>query len=265
MNTVLSIGQEHQDSDRLLLEAGPGYFSYGWVDEGRSGFRHLRYCTFDELDEQAAWRSLLEELQDYKFASVDVCLATPYALVAPQSFNGEPQQLLRALYDLPGQRVYTDAVPEWQMTTIYMQPSSLERMLLSRFPDARFRHLFTTNLKVYNGVSATDQIELAFSPKYFQVMVKRSGVLQLAQIYAYKTPLDVVYYLLKICYDMGLDQQSVYLIVSGMVDESSPMYQELHAYFLNLQFALTPGLSFPDNEHPHYYFSSLHKLAQCAS
>ena len=112
MNTVLSIGQEHQDSDRLLLEAGPGYFSFGWMDQEGGGFRHLRYCTYDEFEEQAAWRQLMEELKDYRFSAVDVCLATPFALVAPQSFKGDPQQLLRALYDLPGQRVYTDAVPE---------------------------------------------------------------------------------------------------------------------------------------------------------
>jgi hypothetical protein len=265
VNTVLSIGQEHQDSDRLLLEAGPGYFSYGWVDEGRTAFRHLRYCTFDEFEEQASWRALLDELNDYRFSSVDVCLATPYAVVAPLSFQGDPQQLLRAVYDLPGQRFYTDDVPEWQMSVLYMQPTALEPMLLSRFPQARFRHLFTANLKVYNGVSSTDQIELAFSPKHFQVIVKRSGALQLAQIYAYKTPLDVVYYLLKICYELGLDQQSVTLVVSGMVDRNSPMFTELHAYFLDLQFAPAPQLALPDNEHPHYYFSSLYKLAQCAS
>jgi len=96
-------------------------------------------------------------------------------------------------------------------------------------------------------------------------MVKKNKQLQLAQAYSYKTPLDVVYYLLKICYEFGLDQSEVFVILSGLIDQDSAMYSELHSYFLNLYFAQPPPYSVPENEYPHHYFTSLYNLAACVS
>jgi hypothetical protein len=77
--------------------------------------------------------------------------------------------------------------------------------------------------------------------------------------------LDVVYYLLKICYELNLDQSETYVVVSGLIDKDSALYNELHNYFLNLHFAQAPSYSLPQNEHPHYYFTSLYNLAACVS
>jgi hypothetical protein len=88
---------------------------------------------------------------------------------------------------------------------------------------------------------------------------------QLAQVYAYKTPLDVVYFLLKICYEFALDQSEVFLILSGLIDQDSAMYAELYNYFLNLHFAQAPLFSLPENDYPHHYFTSLYNLAACVS
>jgi hypothetical protein len=59
---------------------------------------------------------------------------------------------------------------------------------------------------MHHNPDAEDQIAIHFTTQQFRVLVKQGAQLQLAQTYAYKTPLDVVYYLLKICSELGLDQ-----------------------------------------------------------
>jgi hypothetical protein len=120
-------------------------------------------------------------------------------------------------------------------------------------------------LKIYNGFVAPDQIDIHFNTEYFIVLVKKNKQAQLVQTYSYKTPLDVVYYLLKICYEFQIKQPEVFVIVSGLIDKDSNMYTELHNYFLNLHFAQAPSYSIPENDHPHHYFTSLYNLAACVS
>jgi hypothetical protein len=112
---------------------------------------------------------------------------------------------------------------------------------------------------------AADQIDLHFTTQDFRVLVKKDQHVLLAQTYQYKTPLDVVYYLLKISYEFDLDQSSTFLIVSGLIEKDSALYQELHNYFVQLHFAQATTYELPENSHPHYYFTSLYNLASCVS
>ena len=126
-------------------------------------------------------------------------------------------------------------------------------------------HAHTPSIKVFNGFISVDQIDIHFSTQYFRVLVKKEKQIQLAQTYLYKNPLDVVYYLLKICYEFALDQTVVAIIVSGLIDKDSAMYTELHNYFLNIDFAQAPSYSIPENDYPLHYFTSLYNLAACVS
>jgi hypothetical protein len=144
-------------------------------------------------------------------------------------------------------------------------PSKIYEQLASKFPAARFFHSYSTTLKIHNGINVDDQLEVHIATQQFRVLVKKENQVQLAQTYAYKSPLDVVYFLLKICYEFQLDQSSVFVILSGLVEKDSAMYKELHNYFANLHFAEASAYELPQNELPHHYFTSLYNLAACAS
>ena len=126
-------------------------------------------------------------------------------------------------------------------------------------------HAYTPSLKVFNGFSAPSQIDVYFGIRHFRVLVKKDNHIQLAQTYSYKNPLDVVYYLLKICYEVGLEQTEISVVLSGLIDENSAMFSELHSYFMNLHFAEAPAYSVPENDFPGHYFTSLYNLAACVS
>ncbi len=102
-----------------------------------------------------------------------------------------------------------------------------------------------------------------FTNKEIRVTAIKQEQLKLAQIYAYTTPLDVVYYLLLICQEHDLSQTETPLLLSGLMSEDSAMYKELYQYFSNIQFWKPASKTALQSEYPHHFFSSLYNLAAC--
>ena len=261
MKTLFTIGAAEQAADTLLLEIGQDHCCYAFFDRSANAFSFIRYLTFSEPEESL--ESLFDEWKSPQ--QVVVCSAGTQALLVPQKFFQPKPSLVAAVYDPDRSHELNDRIPEWQMVNTYALPAAVYEQLIARFPDARFFHAYTPALKIHNGFDAPDQVDIHFTTTHFRVLVKKGGEVQLMQTYGYKVPLDVVYFLLKICYELGLEQEQVFLIVSGLIDKDSALYEELHHYFLNLHFAKEPACTLPASDHPPYYFTSLYNLAACVS
>lgn len=265
MRTVFTIGTEGTGPDNLLLEIGEDYCCYALLKGEERSFRQIKYIAYQGIEEYENLGTVFDEIKNEGCERVIVCSAFSQALLIPNKYSNAQDTLLHSVYDHPLQKEFADSISEWQVMVSYSMPSPVFRSIGQRFPSAQFFHAYTPALKIYNGFVAPDQIDIHFSTRYFRVVVKKEKHVQLAQTYEYKTPLDVVYCLLKICYEFQVQQSAVFLIVSGLIDKDSAMYTELHNYFLNLHFAQAPEFSVPENEHPHHYFTSLYNLAACVS
>ena len=263
MKTLFKIGSEQNSNDTLLLEIGQDHCCYAFVDVEKKSFNAIHYIGFDNHE---AEEKLDEILNQIAANPLKVFIASAYAqaLLVPQKNFNSDDALLKVIYDLPSQKYLHDMITEWQMVAVYSLPQLIFEKLSARFSSAQFFHAYTPLLKIYNGFVAEDQVDIYFSMQQFRVLVKKENQVQLAQTYSYKTPLDVVYYLLKIFSEFKLNQSEAFLIVSGLIDKDSAMYTELHHYFLNLHFAKPPAFTLPETDHPHYYFTSLYNLASCA-
>ena len=265
LKTVFTIGAGNSGCDVLLLEIGEGYCCHALLKGEERTFHQIQYVTFDELEAEENLLHIIEELKKENCEQIVICSAFPQSLLSPKQGHKNDYILLNVLYDTPSQKFLKDEIPEWQMYITYAVPISIYNSIKERFRFPEFVHAYTPSIKVFNGFISDDQIDIHFSTQHFRVLVKKEKQIQLAQTYLYKNPLDVVYYLLKICYEFALDQSLVAIIVSGLIDQDSAMYTELRNYFLNLDFAQAPSYSIPENEYPLHYFTSLYNLAACVS
>ena len=255
------MSEEHS----LLLEVGNDYFSYAFWHQPSNTIDQLQFTSFAERELEMYLPQLLENIGRHRVKTVHVCSAFPQSLLVPTKYFNENENLLNLLYDQPAQHPLHDRIHDWQMINVYSLPKALHQGLHRTFTDVHFVHAYTPSIKVYNGYMADNQLMVHFTPGYFRVLLKKESMIHLAQTYVYSTPLDVVYYLLKICYEFELEQSSVYLILSGLIDKDSALYTELEQYFVNVHFAHPPEITLPDNRHPHYFFTSLYNLATCVS
>ena len=216
------------------------------------------------MEAEQSLRSILGEMEG-NFHSVRVGNCFAQSLLTPRNLFKDDPAMIHRIYESFDTAYMHDEVLEWQLVTEHLMPAVIVDLIKNKFPAARFYHAFTPSLRIYNGFVAPDQADIHFTTSHFRIIIKKEGQLQLAQTYAYKTPLDVVYYLLKIFYEFGLNQSEAFLIVSGLVEQDSALYKELHHYFINLHFAQPPLCTIPGDDHPQYYFTSLYNLAACAS
>jgi preprotein translocase subunit SecA len=90
--------------------------------------------------------------------------------------------------------------------------------------------------------------------------------LQVIKNFEFSTPDDAVYHLLNICQSFEVDATKTGLIISGMVDANSNLYNELYKYFLKIDFTTLPeNFNYTEEikNSPAHYFSHLFATAAC--
>jgi hypothetical protein len=261
LNILFDLGESGENTRRLFCEWGQGFCCMAGINDETEAVTRLKYFTFEHPIKQATVDQLISELGNFPGTEkIFFAFAFPEQVFLPRRLNDN--DFVSALYETSN--VLNDHIPEWQVTNQYAIPEKINQAIRGNFTNAECYHVHTAVLKDFTGYDASEQLIVNISPKDFRVVVKKSGKLQLAQVYNYESPLDVVYYLLKIVTEFNLNAADVLLVVSGLIEEDSSLYKELHQYFHNLRFASHNELKF-DHPHPPHFFSTIFNLNACVS
>jgi hypothetical protein len=150
---------------------------------------------------------------------------------------------------------------------VYRLPSSLQSAAAWKFLSGKFWNIYTVLLKD-QSTSEEGTMIVDFTPDQFSILIIKERKLLLAKTLSYSSPEDVLYYLLKACQQLHLSQQTVKLLLSGLIEKDSAIYRELYKYFINIEFESLKGevkLAEALTTHPEHYYSSISKLASCVS
>jgi len=261
VKTLFQFGDQNKQERTVLCEWGNQFCCLAGYNEASNQISWLNYKTFDSINDSTI-RDITETINSS--GSVVVSASFPESILAPLGQNGE--DVLRQLYH-PTQSVVAlfDSINEWQVKNHYLLPKAIHSAFNDKFSNITYVNFFTAALKSNNGISASDQIIIHFSPNQLSVLVKKNGQLQLAQVYSYQAPLDVIYYLLKIVDALNLSREETALIISGLIEESSDLYRELYQYFLSIHFAKPSLVTDESNSYPPYFFTSIYNLTTCVS
>lgn len=253
----------------LVIETGAGFISFGKI--GLAG-EMVEAAYFTAVPEEEDLLSVLlhhiPSLND-RYHQIMVGYAFPAALLIPDKLYHfeNSDALIRSVYGETGPlTVINEAVPAWQLHTVYTAPGWVRETAARRFANARYWHRYSATLKT--KPAGSDQLLVHFDRQEFSVLAFQNNQLLLAQIFSYTAPEDVLYALLKITHSFQLSQQTVQVLISGLAEENSALYKELYRYFIRIDWAVHTGdhtLADHFNEYPPHYFTSLFNLAACAS
>ncbi len=248
-----------------MLEYGDSFCCWGVWNRDEGSLLKLDYYSFtgDAVKNTCEIVELVRQETD-RINALITCSFYPHAVVMPAAAVADADHVAGAVYRDMHAVPVTDQVREKKMLVNHLVPAGIHNAISKHFPHSHFLHAYTPPLRK-SLVNARDHISVHFTSRSCRVMATKHGELQLAQIYAYSSPLDMVYLLLKIIQELEMPKEQVVVYVSGLIEKDSALFQELHAYFLHLEFLSPQKLVLADEVHPAHYFTSIANLAACVS
>lgn len=268
---------EELRNSHLLIEVGEKMFSYVIYHKEQRRFLGLRQYNLDYTPGKTMLENLLEiitndDLLQVPFKDAFVIYNyTDSSFLPEKAFHIELNQpVTEVIYGNARKGLMlSEKVIGWRMYNIYRVPREIHALLQRKFTTGNYWHYYTLLLNEGQATQSSNDeqiIKMVMRADQFLVAVFKGPSIQLMQSYSYQTPDDVSYYLLAICNRFNISQEKVTLIVAGLLDEQSRLYQELLKYFLQVQWDRLPDsvkLESVFSTYPNHYFSPLLKMALC--
>ena len=277
MNQLLNIQPDAQaDAAQsvLLMEVGPQHVFFGVMGMGNNEIQQVAFYSGNQQEEEVLLYQVFEKHPELKNSFYQVIIAWQVAqnILIPEKFYQE-QSTNTLLEVLHGQtnnhKVISEKVEGFDFYNVYQAPQHMYDWMNRHYSHAKYLHGFTAGIRnIHFPPDETPQLIVDFKPSQITVYAIKHNQLQLVQMFPYESPADLVFYLARICFQLGILQQEVKIIIEGLIDESSAAYASLHKYFTHVQFDQVPDqVRFTEDfkEHPAHFFSSIYKLAACVS
>ncbi|WP_127124446.1 DUF3822 family protein [Pseudoflavitalea rhizosphaerae] len=270
-----SIADGNLQNNMLLMEVSDQIFCYVLYNRESQRFLGFRQYNLDFIPGKTPLEALSEILSGDEHLQRQ--FADAYLVYHYTDSNLIPEKFFAIDLNKPiTEIVYgnarkglllNDKVQGWDLYNIYRIPREVHSLLQQKFAAGNYWHYNTLLLSGVDKESLQDDtIKVVVAADKFAVVAFKGQQLQLAQSYHYQTPEDVSFQLLALALQFGIDQESVNLKVSGLMDEQSILYQELLKYFHQLEWEQLPDETSTEEgfeNFPSHYFSPLLKMALC--
>lgn len=215
------------------------------------------------IKQSVAANSILQE----KFSKITIIYAFPTAMLVPKHFinSANIKELLELQQgDVSDAYIRSDFNYKEDIQTIYAVPKQIDAVLSYLFSADISMHQYGL-LPILNTFTQ-QHLYCIFGIGQFTAMLIKEGKLQCIQSYNFKVPEDINYFLLQLCESFEIPVDDVELLLNGMIDQKSSLYEELHNYFLQIKFGSLPdNFTYPEgiNQFPSHYFSHLFQMIAC--
>ncbi|MGH2563451.1 MAG: DUF3822 family protein [Ginsengibacter sp.] len=256
----------------LICEISNEGFSYAIKNDEENNYIAVAIYHFDKntnavnhastIGDEIRQQSLLSE----NFKNVYIIYSLPESVLIPFSLysSNENANVLNCIHgDLhKGVSILTDLIAEKGIYNCYRIPIEIISLIKSKFPDATHRHQYTILLKQLPIKG--DKMSVIFYPQKIVMVLTKKGKLQFINSFYYRTAEDVSYILLNTCNQF--DVQNIPVEVSGLIENSSPLFKEIYKYFNTVYCTELPkGCNYSQEitSQPSHYFSHIFAIDSC--
>jgi hypothetical protein len=225
---------------------------YYLINDAQLNVLALKSFHFDQRpsgDLAASLKSAFfdDPLLKESYLSTKIVFTTPHFTLVPTKFYNENQHTayFENLTEMIGyDHIAVDTIKTMDVQNVYLIDSQLLATAKTILPAAQHHHIFSSLILGFQ--------KLAESRGSYQVFANiRDGQLQIlffdgrdlvfANSFSFKTPQDVIYYLLN-CYEQfKLNPEVTPLSISGSLTEHSDIFKYVYRYIRHISFVPTPA------------------------
>jgi hypothetical protein len=274
MNTVFGIMPSSSDPETcvLICEVSNEGFSCCIRNEDEKSYVGVAIYHFDSTKPAIGFPIALQvlfhqhDIFSKKFRKVCVGFSFPQSVLIPFSMydRDKNQTLMNLMFgDLETNDVIlTDIISEQSLYNTYRLSAATVEMIKNQFPDATMTHQYSLLLKNFSG--DTDSISVIFYTQKVVVHVFSGGKHFLLNSFDFTTANDISFILLNICQQLKI--KKIHLVLRGLVEENSALYNEIYKYFDDIEFAsFRKEYSYSEEiaKFPSHYFSHIFDIDSC--
>ncbi len=180
------------------------------------------------------------------FLKTKIVFTTPHFTLVPTKFYNENQHTAyfeniteRVGFD----RIGVDTVKNMDVKNVYLIDNQLSATAKTILPHAEQHHIFTSLILGYQKIAEQrggHQLFANIRDGQLQILFFDGRDLIFGNSFSFKTPQDVIYYLLN-CYEQfKLNPEVTPLSISGSLTEHSDIFKYIYRYIRHISFITTP-------------------------
>ncbi len=170
-------------------------------------------------------------------------------------------------FDRSKVNIYSASIESLKSNCIFGIHQDIERELRSAFEGLKVLPIAKPFIEATHLLkSENDECFIEINDDRFDIAIYKKNNLQLYNSFEFKAAEDLMYYLLFVWEQVGLDREKVKLSVAGQLEEEGSIFQLLYQYIRHTEWMKKPSqLKYSSILSPianHYYFS-LYNLYLC--
>jgi len=266
--------EEQKDDDRLILEIGKTHFACMVQCGSRNTVADFELFRLKEGSNN--YEDFFNDLQsnskllNRSYSEKKVYIQNEMSVLVPE--NKFKEEIRNDYLDVAwgedtnmvtmSDRLYANA----GIINVYRVSTDIIHILNLRMNKVIVQHTYSQIIRSLFPLPANTPaqlIKVQFYNQHLIVTVISEKILLLIQTFQYQSPADVLYHLLNISQRLALDDKTLVMKISGMIDLKSALYSQLLKYFNNIvvEDADSSIFHLDASEYPLHYFTPIFNLA----
>lgn len=232
----------------LLVGADSVYYL---VNDAQLNVLALKSFHFDHRRDKNASVNLKavfieDEMLKLPYSVTKIVFTTPHFTLIPTKFYEDKSRMtyFDNLTSLSGQdQLECDVIKSIESNNVYLVDSALVAAMKSTFPHAQQHHYMTALIQGFQKIAARrdgHQVFANIRDGQVQVLFFDSKDLVFANSFPFRTPQDLVYFILNVYEQFKLSPEVTPLSISGSLTEDSDIFKFIYRYVRYINFVGTP-------------------------
>ena len=263
---LLNIYPAAYNKQVLHLECGNSHIAFMVVDAESNGISGFEYFSWQE--NEGSCTNILNQVHNQSkilphftnAASICWCLEEFLAIPTPYMIANEEEAFITSIFGTKYDQVVTHLSNEDQHI-IYRVPAdwqmAIEQLLAIETATHKFQYFFEKQLPPVNPT-----IQIYFYEQQF-LLACNYGKHHFIKICTYQKSEDVLYHLFNTIHQLNIENKlAVQLLISGLVEKESQVYNDMVQYFAHISFQATETYHFKNEDflaYPSHYFTPFFK------
>ena len=184
-------------------------------------------------------------LKSLKWKSVEIIIDNQSFTLVPldlfkKEYTNRYLQLVRGQQLAETEEVHTYTHENLGIVNVYSSDRDLYNWLSDTYPlvDMTLKHKTSQLIEFGVFTSKAQTAFLYFGNQYFTMVITANGALKFCNRFTFKTPQDLLYYVLFVMNELEIEPDEIILRVSGNITEQSKNFDLLNQYLPNVKLTV---------------------------